>query len=68
MNNTNTEIQPNFEIEKVDCMICLEELDFTKNNEYIRLKCHDSHIFHNKCLLTWCKKKINCPICKKFIL
>lgn len=48
------------------CTICLE------NDTKLKiLKC--SHIFHNKCLLTWFKKKgkneiFNCPLCQRNIL
>ncbi len=52
---------------EVDCAICLENINFLFPDGYVRLKCHKSHIFHMKCMTTWCQEKVSCPICKKCI-
>lgn len=63
--------------ESINCIICLEDINFHRHNEYIQLKCHtryiithnnNRHIYHIKCLTAWCTQKVHCPLCKKHIL
>ena len=42
------------------CVICLE--DFVIDDEVSTLQC--LHLFHQKCIEKWIKKKLWCPICK----
>ena len=45
------------------CIICLENID--KNKQVYKLKC--KHNFHKKCLKSWLKQKLECPVCRKNI-
>ncbi len=40
------------------CTICYESNSF----DIINTKCN--HIFHNKCLIKWCKISNTCPVCR----
>ena len=42
------------------CVICHEQ--FKPNNSIIKLDC--KHTFHKKCLKSWFKSNITCPICR----
>lgn len=42
------------------CPICLQNIE---NNEIARQTPCD-HLFHSVCLDVWCKKNINCPVCR----
>jgi hypothetical protein len=53
--------------ETILCVICYDEIDLKASDSFIRLKCHRSHLFHLKCMTTWCQEKISCPICKRCI-
>jgi hypothetical protein len=53
--------------ETVMCVICLDHISVKDSDSFIRLRCHRSHLFHLKCMTTWCQEKISCPICKKCI-
>lgn len=44
------------------CTICLGELD--KNSSFCTLHCHQTHIFHEDCILEWIKNENGCPICR----
>ena len=48
--------------EKITCGICLEEIAL--DNDVGRLKCHEKHVFHIKCLATWAAINAICPTCK----
>ncbi|CAD8196159.1 unnamed protein product [Paramecium pentaurelia] len=52
----------------VDCTICLEQM--TDNQlEIVQLKCHNTHIFHEKCIRDWLSQNKNCPLCNtKFMI
>jgi hypothetical protein len=49
------------------CTICFNEFAdqraIQESGKLIKTKC--GHIFHEKCLNNWLKKKNNCPLCKK---
>lgn len=47
--------------EKKSCVICLNELQ--EGDKTILTKCE--HLFHQKCLTTWLKTNITCPMCRK---
>lgn len=42
------------------CPICLQNIE---DNEIIRSTPCD-HVFHSVCLDVWCKKNVNCPVCR----
>lgn len=44
------------------CSICLENLSGPKPIGLTRMAC--SHVFHNRCLLEWLKRKNTCPLCR----
>lgn len=44
------------------CTICLD----SKTYPLITLSC--KHTFHEKCLMSWIKQNINCPICRQTII
>jgi hypothetical protein len=31
------------------------------------MPCHDSHIFHSKCINDWLQRDNSCPLCKQCI-
>ena len=43
-----------------ECCICYSSLSTSKN---IKLPC--GHVFHDKCIREWSKKKMNCPLDRK---
>eukprot|EP00352_Strombidinopsis_acuminata_P000933 CAMPEP_0176342860 /NCGR_PEP_ID=MMETSP0126-20121128/3513_1 /TAXON_ID=141414 ORGANISM="Strombidinopsis acuminatum, Strain SPMC142" /NCGR_SAMPLE_ID=MMETSP0126 /ASSEMBLY_ACC=CAM_ASM_000229 /LENGTH=102 /DNA_ID=CAMNT_0017688525 /DNA_START=1320 /DNA_END=1627 /DNA_ORIENTATION=+ len=44
----------------VACAICLEDL---KTGQQVKaLGC--AHLFHGKCINSWLKQKLKCPLCK----
>lgn len=46
------------------CAICLERF---KENEMVKvLKC--KHMFHEKCLVPWLKKRRTCPTCRRSVI
>ncbi|CAD8110855.1 unnamed protein product [Paramecium sonneborni] len=50
--------------DKTDCVICLQQM--IKNSDkdpIIQLKCHQTHIFHQKCITDWLNQNKKCPIC-----
>ena len=50
--------------EKEDkCSVCMG--DFRANEELFKLQC--GHIYHKKCLKSWLKKSIYCPLCKEIL-
>ena len=48
-----------------ECVVCLD--NFNDGDEIVMLKCHDSHIYHEKCMLEWIERSQLCPICRKEI-
>ena len=53
--------QKNFKkYDDISCIICLT--NFALNDKINKLNC--SHIFHNKCLVSWIKINQICPICR----
>ncbi|KAI3882230.1 hypothetical protein MKX03_009550 [Papaver bracteatum] len=42
------------------CSICLQDMNVGDHG--LVLKCY--HIFHEKCMLEWAKRKPNCPVCR----
>ncbi|KAM3134957.1 hypothetical protein pb186bvf_012957 [Paramecium bursaria] len=44
------------------CIICLQ--DFTDGQTFIRLNCHNNHVFHEQCLIQWFDSNKSCPICR----
>jgi len=49
-------------IEKIDCAICLEELN---NNNKVILEC--MHSFHTECITEWFKNNNTCPFCRRTV-
>ncbi|CAD8166610.1 unnamed protein product [Paramecium pentaurelia] len=50
--------------DKTDCTICLQQLiQNSQENPIVQLKCHISHIFHQKCIQDWLTQIKKCPIC-----
>jgi hypothetical protein len=51
------------ESNRVSCAICLDDL---KTGDMVKsLPCH--HKFHSKCINSWLKQKLKCPLCKERI-
>jgi hypothetical protein len=48
-------------MEKV-CSIC--QSNFELNNDLVKLKCNDDHIFHEICIHEWFKEHNTCPLCR----
>ena len=48
------------EDEKVNCSICLEELNDGK--EKYELACH--HLYHKECIQKWLSNHTTCPLCR----
>lgn len=46
-----------------ECIICLSK--FADRDSVLILRCHESHVFHESCLIEWMKKHYVCPICRK---
>jgi hypothetical protein len=45
------------------CSICLAELSSADGAELLRMDC--SHLYHQRCLLTWLEKQSTCPLCRR---
>ena len=43
----------------LECVICLQDME--EGQELIMLPC--SHIYHEKCILSWVERKRKCPLC-----
>lgn len=56
LNDENIEIY-----NKESCIICVDE--FAKEQTLINLECN--HFFHEECIISWLKKRNQCPICRK---
>jgi len=49
--------------EGADCVICLST--FNENDPIVQLKCHATHIYHQKCIEDWIERGTpQCPLCK----
>ncbi|GLJ07929.1 hypothetical protein SUGI_0077660 [Cryptomeria japonica] len=46
--------------------ICTEP--FHLRDDARQMPCHESHIFHTRCLLQWLVRRDNCPICRTHLL
>jgi len=46
---------------KENCVICAD--DYLLKQKLICLTC--SHFFHEECIITWLKKRNQCPVCRK---
>ncbi|KAI3865627.1 hypothetical protein MKX03_012330 [Papaver bracteatum] len=42
------------------CSVCLQDINV--GDEDTSITC--SHIFHDKCMSEWSKRKLNCPLCR----
>ncbi|XP_010523135.1 PREDICTED: RING-H2 finger protein ATL64 [Tarenaya hassleriana] len=43
------------------CVICLEDL---KRNDIVRVLVKCKHVFHVRCIDSWCLYRLACPICR----
>ncbi len=51
----------------VECSICLSQLNESKDDDVVSIKC--GHLFHKKCILQWtCTGKVICPLCRADIM
>jgi len=50
--------------EDTECVICYQSITF--KTPFIKLPCHDTHVFHIKCLQKWeiFSKYKTCPYCR----
>ncbi|XP_059067120.1 uncharacterized protein LOC131858127 [Cryptomeria japonica] len=49
-----------------ECSICTEP--FQVGDDARQLPCHESHIFHARCLVQWLERRNTCPICRTRLL
>ncbi|CAD8083664.1 unnamed protein product [Paramecium primaurelia] len=56
------------ENEKSDCIICLQPMIFNLDDPILQLNCHNTHIFHKKCITDWLIQNKKCPLCNTQIL
>ncbi|XP_060668899.1 RING-H2 finger protein ATL48-like [Ziziphus jujuba] len=49
-----------------DCRICLQDLWAT--GIYLMRLPNCTHVFHQKCILSWLKESNSCPLCRNFCL
>lgn len=47
--------------ERVNCAVCLVDINLSENIR--RTPCE--HYFHELCINDWCKKTLNCPVCRE---
>jgi hypothetical protein len=59
------ELKAKYKGEVMPCSICLA--DIAQNEEIIKLKCSEKHVYHEKCIKSWMDVKICCPVCRKNI-
>ncbi|XP_059067106.1 E3 ubiquitin-protein ligase AIP2-like [Cryptomeria japonica] len=45
-----------------ECSICTEP--FQVGDDARQMPCHESHIFHARCLVQWLERRNNCPTCR----
>ncbi|KAI3865345.1 hypothetical protein MKW92_016204 [Papaver armeniacum] len=45
-----------------NCSICLHQYMNGGDDDAVVLKCW--HVFHERCILEWSKRKPNCPVCR----
>ena len=58
-------LKAKYEGEVMPCSICLA--DIAQEEEIIKLKCSEKHVFHENCIKSWMDVKICCPVCRKNI-
>ncbi|CAK57411.1 unnamed protein product (macronuclear) [Paramecium tetraurelia] len=56
------------ENEKSDCIICLQPMVLSSDDPLLQLNCHNTHIFHKKCITDWLVQNKKCPLCNTQIL
>ena len=56
-------IKPEQFPEGAECVICMVE--YTPDDDIIRLPCDERHFFHADCITSWLKSNNSCPLCKK---
>lgn len=49
-----------------ECIICMTEFD--EGEFIVKLRCNESHIFHEECLTGWVTNNFTCPLCREPIL
>jgi hypothetical protein len=47
------------------CSICQAHAHENDNSTWRRLNCE--HVFHNRCILTWFRRDVHCPVCRSDI-
>ncbi|CAE5957084.1 unnamed protein product [Arabidopsis arenosa] len=53
-------------METEPCSICLENLSGSNTRGFpTRMSC--SHVFHDRCLLEWFRRKNTCPMCRRVV-
>ena len=50
--------------ERTQCSVCLE--DIIPEADVIKLHCN--HVFHERCLLNWARRRNTCPVCRASIV
>ncbi|KAL3070322.1 hypothetical protein niasHS_016149 [Heterodera schachtii] len=59
---TSIPYEANANEEDNSCAICLDTIE---NGTMVKpLPCNGKHIFHNKCIKSWIKQHITCPMCR----
>eukprot|EP00826_Nyctotherus_ovalis_P010346 TRINITY_DN12737_c0_g6_i1.p1 TRINITY_DN12737_c0_g6~~TRINITY_DN12737_c0_g6_i1.p1 ORF type:complete len:280 (-),score=21.43 TRINITY_DN12737_c0_g6_i1:107-946(-) len=48
------------------CMICLNK--FMSNERLCGLECHESHMFHTRCIKQWLRINYVCPCCRAAVI
>lgn len=50
------------QVQNNECAICMTDVDYTSNKEYMITPC--GHVFHAHCLNQWLDVKMECPTCR----
>ena len=54
-------------VEVKECSICL--IEFVQDEWVIKLRCNETHVFHEDCVSEWIKKSnFTCPLCRDPII
>lgn len=66
LNNLYAFISENFDFEKKQCPICLDDMgvSFKHIDRAIRTLTKCGHSFHNSCIEKWTNDNLNCPYCR----
>ncbi|CAD8101135.1 unnamed protein product [Paramecium sonneborni] len=48
-----------------ECIICLSE--FIEGEQFVRLDCHNDHVYHKLCISDWLKARSECPKCRQIV-